>query len=851
MNIRPLPKESLIGEPASLSLDNGLRTYVLPRHAAPVVSVQAWVKTGSIHEAEWLGCGLSHFLEHMLFQGSLRYPKQSASELVHKLGGDINAYTSHGVTVYYIELPAEHVGTALDILCDMIQTPVFPKAKFKLEKDVILRERDMGRDNPGRVINERLWLECFDSHPVRHPIIGYRPLIESVDQNMMKAYYERRYTPGRSFFVVTGAVSPELVFERISELAGAWAPRQLAEIPIPLETPRSCAKNLKLCFKDPLARIALAYQSPPACHEDVPALDVLASILGQNKGSRLVQKLKHERQLAINISSFNYTPLFCGIMGVSALCSPENADGLKRGIFDEIEKIRSKPAAKSEVESVVAQQVAEYLRTLRSNSGLARMLGNSILSYGVADYADKYIAQLTKITAADIKRVAANYLNPEKATLLTMLPDDPQKTKSKPSLAKQACPSPELEKLPGGPRLVSLFEGSLPLFDLCAVLPGGTIFENEKNAGISQLIAKLLPAGTGKYTEQKLAELIDQNGLDLNISSGNNSCVLRIDGPRDRFDTALKLFGSILSEPLFREEEFEREKRNTLDSLKSRKLNPQNAAEDAMLLRLYGKHPYANPSCGREKSVASLSTSQVHDFYARVCLQPRKTVFGLAGDFDSKMLSSLRKMIASLNWSSSPAPALPKRPVFPDSAISEQILLPREQSVILIGVPACDNLSPARHALEILQEAMNGQASPLFRSIREDSGLAYYTGLYSSRGFHEGFLALYAGTHPEASQKVCSLIEKERRRLGREGLSTEEFDAGRACVLYTISDQAQNPGAQVFNSALSEFYGEGFRAPWQRADEIRGLSHRETNRIIAKYLSSATPVTVITGPGQK
>eukprot|EP00831_Metopus_contortus_P008430 TRINITY_DN13235_c0_g1_i4.p2 TRINITY_DN13235_c0_g1~~TRINITY_DN13235_c0_g1_i4.p2 ORF type:complete len:140 (-),score=23.42 TRINITY_DN13235_c0_g1_i4:162-581(-) len=118
----------------SMSLDNGLQIYVNERHRAPVVTVQAWIKTGSIHEEAYLGCGISHFLEHMLFHGSRNYPGQKIIDEVHALGGDMNAYTALEHTVYYIEVPAAHTAKAIDILTDMVMNPLFPESKFKDEK---------------------------------------------------------------------------------------------------------------------------------------------------------------------------------------------------------------------------------------------------------------------------------------------------------------------------------------------------------------------------------------------------------------------------------------------------------------------------------------------------------------------------------------------------------------------------------------------------------------------------------------------------------------------------------------------------------------------------------------------
>ena len=132
--------------------DNGLRAYVIPKNEAPTVTVQAWVATGSIHEDEFLGCGLSHFLEHMLFQGTEKFPGSAIADTVTHLGGYLNAYTSKTHTVYYINLPAAYAAKGIEMVDDMLRNPLFPEEKFLSEKDVILRECAMYQDSPDSVL---------------------------------------------------------------------------------------------------------------------------------------------------------------------------------------------------------------------------------------------------------------------------------------------------------------------------------------------------------------------------------------------------------------------------------------------------------------------------------------------------------------------------------------------------------------------------------------------------------------------------------------------------------------------------------------------------------------------------
>ena len=169
----PVGLHNSIGDARLVVLDNGLTIIVREDHSAPVVSVQAWAKTGSIHEGEWLGAGLSHILEHMLFKGTETRGVGRIDQEVQEAGGYMNAYTSFDRTVYHIDVPNTGSRVAIDILCDIMQHATLPESELAKELDVIRREIDMGHDDPGRRAGRRLFEVAYTTSPYRHTVIGY------------------------------------------------------------------------------------------------------------------------------------------------------------------------------------------------------------------------------------------------------------------------------------------------------------------------------------------------------------------------------------------------------------------------------------------------------------------------------------------------------------------------------------------------------------------------------------------------------------------------------------------------------------------------------------------------------
>jgi zinc protease len=414
---------------STFTLDNGLRIFINPKHDAPTVSIQCFVATGSVHEADFLGCGLSHFLEHMLFQGCEGYPGQAAADTVHRLGGSVNAYTSYDHTVYYINLPSEHSKTGIDILSKMLSTPEFPEEKFLSEKDVILRERDMGRDRPERMLGEKLWKTVFLRHPVRHPIIGYHEKIEQVSRDIMFEYYHLRYSPERTFFVISGDVNPQTVLEMFKKRLSSWRHGNIYEPPLPEEPVQIGMRANNCFFKDPLARLAVASRIPSAAHPDIPALDLISAVLGQGKSARLVKSLQNEKELALMIGTFTYAPNFSGVSAISAVAAPEKLPALEKALLEELKDFRRNGVTDEELEREKNQHTADYIRVLRSNNGIANLIGNAVLAYGDPGMADHYLQLLNKVSKEDIKETANKYFGEEQLNIVRQVSPEEAKVK--------------------------------------------------------------------------------------------------------------------------------------------------------------------------------------------------------------------------------------------------------------------------------------------------------------------------------------------------------------------------------------------------------------------------------------
>ena len=277
--------------------------------------------TGSISEGKWLGAGLSHVLEHMLFKGTATRPGSRIDQEVQSVGGYMNAYTSFDRTVFHINVPNTGAKVAVDILCDIMQNATLPPEELSKELEVIRREMDMNQDDPGRRAGRRLFECAFTKSPYRFTIIGYpgnfqhpqaggHPglLPRKIRPEQHLLYCRRRHQSGRCH----RANPPGLRRQQSQSAAALVLPRE------PRQTaPREMIEEAPI----ELGYFHIAWHIPDIRHPDMPALDILASLLGNGRSSRLFREVREKKALVTSVDAWTYSPGEQGLFGISAMAS--------------------------------------------------------------------------------------------------------------------------------------------------------------------------------------------------------------------------------------------------------------------------------------------------------------------------------------------------------------------------------------------------------------------------------------------------------------------------------------------------------------------------------------------------
>jgi len=826
------------------TLDNGLTLIVREDHSAPVVSAQAWANTGSIHEGRWLGAGLSHVLEHMLFKGTTTRPGSRIDQEVQEAGGYMNAYTSFDRTVYHIDVPNTGARVALDILCDIMQHASLPPDELAKELDVIRREMDMGQDDPGRRSGRRLFETAYTRSPYRYTVIGYPDIFNELKPEDIRGYYLERYAPNNVFFVVVGDVKHDEVLAQITACYDKAKARALPPLVLPAEPRQTAAREVIEEASIELGHLHFAWHIPELRHADVPVLDVVSVLLGSGRSSRLYQEVREKAGLVHYADAWTYNPGNPGLFGLSALMDAGKFEAARDALLAEVEKLKQAAVPESELRKAVKQFISATLATRKTMQGQAQDLGGSWLAAGDLNFSQRYLAAVQRVTLPEIQRVTREYLTADNRTLYALLPKG---TAPRTTLAFETNSEHAIQKftLPNGLRLLVKEDHRLPFVEFRAVFQGGVLAESADTNGITQLMSRLMIKGTTTRGAEQIAGEIESVGGQLDSYAGNNSFGVNAEVLSSDFAAGLELVADVLLHPTFPAAQLDREREVQLAGLQAQKDDLLKSAFVAMRRGLFGSHGYGLDSLGTEETLAKLRPADMRAFHRKLAT-PDNCVLAIFGDVNAAdTRAAVEKAFAG--WHAGDfRPQAANPPAASARRISEA--RDKKQAVVVIGFPGTRLDAGDRPALELLQEACSDLGSRLFLRIREKLGLAYYVGAQNFLGRTPGYFAFYAGTEPGKVEQVEAEMLKEAELLRTESLTAEELKRAKAKLIGQRKISRQELGSFATSTALDELYGLGFDFTDAEDAKLEAVTLADVKAAAQEYLRPEAAVTSIIHP---
>jgi len=392
---------------------------VQEHRGSDVVALQLWVRAGARDEATG-EAGLAHYLAHMLFKGTTVRPGGFIEREVEGVGGRMNAGTSWDYTFYHAVLPASRARAGIEMLADIAVNATLDATVLDAEKRVVLQEIRRSEDTPRGVLVRRLYGLVFDGHPYGRPVLGTPEVIRGLTRETLRGFYRRHYVPESFALVVVGAVDPREALAAAREAFERLPRSGLKRLPVaaPQATP---PHRDELPRPGSLAWLGLAWPAPKIDHGDTPAMDLLVSVLGRARSSRLVQALRERRGLVSSISASFSALEGAGIVMVTAQLAPGDLARAEAAIVGEVERLREAGVTEAERRRAVTAAEAAHEFSVETAEGRALALGRAETVWSL-DEELTYQNRLRAISTEQLRFTARRYLDPARYARLAVVP---------------------------------------------------------------------------------------------------------------------------------------------------------------------------------------------------------------------------------------------------------------------------------------------------------------------------------------------------------------------------------------------------------------------------------------------
>lgn len=884
--------------PEQLELSNGIPVIFQPSDQA-VAATYWWVKVGSGEEGKGEE-GFAHFLEHMLFKDAAAKETGQASSgqtarEIESLGGDINAYTSFDQTVYHVTCAAHHWEKVLGTFGAMAKTQKFLKQDFEREREVILEELRKNEDAPSRQLFQALFTQTYRKHPYGRPVIGFARTLKAAKVGQLEAFYKRNYVPENMGIVMVGPFDEKRkagLLKVLEQRFGqkALPKRKAGKSERPLETELRAAAALEMKrFDVKTPTLALSFRVPGLGHADLPALDILAGVLGSGELGRLYQRLFYRDSLVTEVSGGMYVPRDPGMLYFQAEISKrEEIIPAARALFEELKRLRDEGPTEEELERVRVGVESERLYSTQTADGIAGRLGFLQYVMGDLSYDQRYLDEIRDVDARQVREVAARYLQPGRLSVVLLYPQDweelpmkefsalaqeflpaeksaepaPAARKGRSAQAKRpSAEQPEVFTLPkSGLRVIYRERPLSHVMSLHAVSLGGLrleqaepVLQADKDLGASHLMALTWTKGTSRLDSRAIARGVEGAAAGMDGYSGKNTVGLAMTGLARDWDKLSDLFSEVMLDPVFPESEVEHSRRVVDDTLRSLDENSGKLCSKLFLETLFEHHPYGKLQIGTHESLASLDSQRLRAFHRR-WIRPRQVVLSVVGNVRrSKMDSWLEQLeqrwmeqMAGLGPSSVGHTALADEPELKAPRWVER-QMGREQTHLLVGGLGLRNLDRERSALQILTTILGGQSGRLFIELREKRSMAYSVSPVHFEGIERGYVGTYIACAPQKRQEAVQGIHAVLEKLAEKGPTASEMKRAREYYLGQVAMELQSDSSLSSHYGLQAVYGLPIEDSQALLQRMNSVTPEQVREVCARYWVGQPMVTCSVG----
>lgn len=833
-------------------LDNGQTVVIQEVKNNPIVTIDTWIKTGSIDEDD-SNNGVAHFLEHLFFKGTKNHESGEFDQILETKGAITNAATSKDFTHYYVTIPSKDFDLAMELHGDMMLHPLIPRNEMEKERKVVLEEINKDLVSPTRILQENLNSMMYTTHPYKRKVIGRSDVIETITRDQVLNFYNAHYSPSNMITIVVGDVDTNHALERIKEVFNAEYKKQTKTI-YPKESQLTSQQKKVEYIKTESGYMVIGFRGTPINDNDSYALDVLSTILGDGRSSVLNQVLKEKKRLAFSVDAGNSTFRDDGIFYISANFEPEKCKQVQSAIFDEIKNIQDKGVSDEQLS--LAKNIIErntyYSR--ESITNIATEIGYTMALTNDIKFYDTYLDKIKSVSKDEVKRVANKYLGENRSAVSIILPES---SKNIPVANKiQNLGTAELISESNGTQKYHLSDGATMLYtpnssnDIIAIsiyAKGGQLLD--KIAGTANLTAATMMKGTKNYTSLELSQVLEDNGIKIVPSVGADAFSITVLTTKDEYDKTMELLNEVVNNAIFDDYEIEKVKSDKLSAIKTNKDVPIKQAIEEYRDMIYKNTPYSISSKVLEKNIQNIKKSDIIEYYNKI-FNPKNIVISINGNIDKdKTIQDLNKIFEpkadSQTFDYKTYDSKIPRITAPRT---NTIKMPTETAWILLGWQTDGVLSEKDYAtLQVIDSILGtGMSSRLFKELREQEGLAYQLGTGYSPNVLRGSFMMYIGTNPATLEKSKQGLFSEIEKLKTEYVGDKELKDAKEKLIGNYVIGLETNLDKASNTGWYEASTRGYEFKEKYVDLINSVTDADIIEVANKYFNDNYIMSIVT-----
>lgn len=882
-------------------LPNRLIVVIQETRTSPVVSVRVSVKTGSIFEQEFVGAGISHYLEHLVAGGSTTTRTEAETgRILSDIGGQTNASTGLDRVNYFVHTTSAHAATAIELVSDWVANASITEHEFLREKQVINSEFAMGRGDPRRTLWRNTQQARFQLHPARHPTIGYLDEFNLITREQLTDFFERMYVPNNMIKVVVGDIDRHAVLDQIVEFWKDIPARPLPTIKFPIEPIREHVPTVEAQADVRAVRLRLAWPSTRSHAEHDYALHLLAGVLASGDASRLVRTIRDEQKLANTVSAYNTSFSWGeGFFGVDvelsrpAPGSPEAGQTLEerlkaveQAVMAQLQSVIDEPVTEEELARAKRRVQVAVATSGQNVQGLASSLAWHVAAAGNPDFLQDYLEAVNKLTAADLQAAAREFIRPERTIRVVLRPlppgeqavemvrpEEPELPDLKweevdldnrvlikqleESLARerparvQASTGEIVEHtLSNGLRVLIQPLSLVPAVSMHYFQLGGLLAEPAGQEGLANAMAFMQMRGTRSMNARQLAERLDELGASISTAGGYNTHSAQAGGLASDMAELFGLLGEVLMYPAFDEQEWTNAQRRILAGLDRRQDSWSGELFGHLRQKWYGDHPWAFEPAGRREAVASFTVEDLRRFHANN-LGADRAVLAVVGDVDPQEVIRLAEKTLGGIPAKTPVQAKADLPPTPTAGATQVITNKQNTAAgVLVTGPLPTRMDDDYAAMAVTARLLaRFPSGHLVEALRgEGHGLAYAVWAFQQTGIQPGHFVMAFNSLPEKSAEALRQTVLVHRNLLSRPVSAEELAQAKASVLTAEFLGNQSLSDLATQLALDELYGMGRDSGRAFLNRVNALTPEKLHAAVNRYLVNPKAILMIDRP---